>query len=313
MLRLTLPHAIRADAARLPADVDIRWYIDGGDCPDATVDSEVLWLTMWRTSEIERTLHASDSLRWVFTSDAGMDSAPLALFRERGVTLTNGRGLHATPVAEYVVMAMLAAAKGFPALIRAQDQALWLSGPPAFGELYGTNALIVGYGEIGHAIAQRLRPFGVVVTAVRGRPSSEDDDVIGPEAWRARLGEFDWVILSTALTNETRRLISCRELSTMKATAWLLNVSRGQVVDQPALELALRGGTIGGAYLDLTDPEPLPEDSELWHMPNVIVTPHTSQASRRTGERAMELFLDNLGRYRTGQPLRNVVDLERGY
>src|SRR5215472_11551092 len=118
MLRLTLPDAVRRTDLDLPTDVEVAWYADGSDCPQAAAGSEVLWLTMWRPDEIERALRAGDGLKWVFTSDAGVDSFPLSLFGERGITLTNGRGLHAIPIAEYVVMAMLAAAKGLPSLVR---------------------------------------------------------------------------------------------------------------------------------------------------------------------------------------------------
>jgi phosphoglycerate dehydrogenase-like enzyme len=121
------------------------------------------------------------------------------------------------------------------------------------------------------------------------------------------------VILSAPLTTETHHAIGADELAKMKPTAWVLNVARGSLIDQPALELALREKWIGGAYLDLTDPEPLPADSQLWHMPNVIVTPHSSQASAHTSKRALELFLDNLSRYRSGRELRNVVNLDAGY
>ena len=312
MLRLALPRSIDSVASQLPPDIEVAWYTDGSDCPHAAIDAEVLWLTMWRPDEITRCLLAGDSLRWVFTSDTGVDSFPLPLFRDRGVTLTNGRGLHAIPIAEYVVMAMLAAAKGFVALVRAQDRAEWLTQPPAFGELHGTRALIVGYGSIGRAVAERVRPFGVRVTGVK-RHASEEEGVIGADSWRAGLPEYDWVILATPLTPATRHLVGRAELDAMRSNAWVMNVARGSVIDQRALESALHRGKIGGAYLDLTDPEPLPAESDLWHMPNVIVTPHSSQASSRTEERAVDLFLDNLARYRSDRALRNVVNLESGY
>jgi phosphoglycerate dehydrogenase-like enzyme len=313
-MRAAIPIRFRDDLDALdsfPADLDVAWYTDGEDLPSVTPGCEVVWLG-WSGPAMMKALEAADSLRWVFTHGAGVESLPLDHLRERGIVLTNGSGIGAVPIAEYVVMAMLAAAKDLPALVRAQDRAEWLSRPPGFGELYGSRALIVGYGSIGRAIGDRLRGFGVDVTGVRRRPS-EEPDVLGGDEWRGRLGEFDWVVLCTPLTGESRHQIGARELGAMKPGSWILNISRGSLIDQDALIAALEGGGVGGAYLDVTDPEPLPADSPLWRMPNVIVSPHSSWASRRFERRASELFLDNLTRYREGQPLRNVVDLESGY
>jgi phosphoglycerate dehydrogenase-like enzyme len=216
----------------------------------------------------------------------------------------------AVPIAEYLVMAILAAAKGFPELVRAQDRREWLPRPPACGELAGTRALVLGYGSIGRAAADRLRGLEVEVVGVRTRPS---EDSVGPDEWRSRLAEFDWVILTLPLTRRTRCVIGKAELASMKSTAWVFNVSRGGLIDPVALEQALRAGTIGGAYLDVTDPEPLPPESPLWTLTNAIITPHSSWATEKMTERAVALFLDNLNRYRSGEPLLNVVDLDAGY
>jgi phosphoglycerate dehydrogenase-like enzyme len=311
-MRVALPTQIRDHVRRLPEGVEAVWYAGPDECRDAAAGAEVLWLDFFRRTQIESVLEAAPALRWVFTRGAGMDSHPLARYRERAIVLTNGSGLAAVPIAETLVLAMLAAAKGFPELVRAQDRAEWLPRPPAYGELAGTRALVLGYGDIGRAAAERLRPFGVEVTGARRRPE-EEPDVIGPDEWRARLPEYDWVLVTVASTPASRCLVGAPELAAMKASAWLLNVTRGWVVDQAALLDALRSGGIGGAYLDVTDPEPLPADSELWRLPNVIVTPHSSWASRRLDERSVVMFLDNLDRYLAGTSLRNVVDLEAGY
>jgi phosphoglycerate dehydrogenase-like enzyme len=213
---------------------------------------------MWRTAEIEEALRAGDQLRWVSYHGVGVDSFPLDLFRESWLQLTSGRGLHATPIAEYVVMAVLAAAKGLPALLQAQARAEWLTRPPAARDLTGSSALVIGYGQIGQAVASRLRAFDVNVTGVRRHGFAGDPDVIGPDAWRARLVDFDWIVLSAPLTDQTRHLIGQTELAAMRPGAWIFNVARGSIIDHAALEAALRGQQIGGAYLDLTDREPLP-------------------------------------------------------
>lgn len=311
-MRLALPAAVRDHLDRMPPGHDVAWYADFEECRAAAASAEVLWLDFFRRPQVEAPLREADGLRWVFTRGAGMDGQPLHLYRERGVVLTNGSGIGAGPISESLVLAMLAAAKRFPDLVRAQDRAEWLSRPPAYGELQGTKALVLGYGDIGRALAARLAPFGVEVVGVR-RQLDEDPAVLGPDDWRPRLGEFDWVVVTVASYAANRHLVGAPELAAMKPRAWLLNVTRGWIVDQAALLEALRDGRIGGAYLDVTDPEPLPAESALWRLPNVIVTPHSSWASTRFAERGAALFLDNLGRYLAGAPLRNVVDLQIGY
>jgi phosphoglycerate dehydrogenase-like enzyme len=311
-MRIVLPAALREHLGALPDGVEPAWYADYEECHAAVADAEVLWLDFFRRPQIEALLRDGARLRWVFSRGAGMDRQPLERYRERGLVLTNGSGLAAGPIAESLVLAMLAAAKRFPDLVRAQDRAEWLRRPPGYRELQGTRALVLGFGEIGRAAADRLAGFGVEVVGVRRRPV-EDAAVIGPDEWRSRLAEFDWVLVTVASTEANRHLVGAAELAGMRADAWILNVTRGWIVDQAALLDALRAGRLGGAYLDVTDPEPLPADSELWRLPNVIITPHTSWASARFAERSAALFHDNLGRYLAGTPLRNVVDLEAGY
>jgi phosphoglycerate dehydrogenase-like enzyme len=218
----------------------------------------------------------------------------------------------AIPISEYVVMGLLAGLKGLPELVRAQDRRDWLKGPPSLSEINGKRALIYGYGGIGRAIGERLRPFGVTVTGVRRHPGDEPG-VIAASDWEARLPETDLLILSVPLTGTTGALVGEAQLAALPKGAWVANIARGGLLDEGALIGALKSGHLGGAYLDVTDPEPLPADSELWSLPNVILTPHTSWASKRMLERGAEIFLDNLDRYRRGLALRNVVDLGAGY
>jgi phosphoglycerate dehydrogenase-like enzyme len=311
---LALPSTMReALEPRLPDGVDTTWYEDRESALRAAAGAEVLWIGFpaFNSSEaIEKAVNEGRELRWLTTPAAGVDHFPLDAIRRHRLTLTNGSGLHAAPISEYVVMALLAAAKGFGELVRAQDRSEWLSRPPALGDLDGSRALVVGMGNIGGAIAERLRAFGVEVIGVR---RSGAGGSLRPDEWRAKLPDFDWVILATPLTADTSQVIGASELRAMKQTAWLANIARGRLVDQPALIEALREGSIGGAYLDANDPEPLPPESPLWNMPNVIITPHSSWASSRLDGKAADLFLDNLDRYRSGNALRNVVDLEAGY
>jgi phosphoglycerate dehydrogenase-like enzyme len=226
--------------------------------------------------------------------------------------LTNGAGVGAIPISEYVVMCLLAGLKGFPELVRAQDRREWLKRPPSRAEISGKRALVYGYGGIGRAIAERLRPFGVSVTGVRRNPGSEPG-VIAATDWEAALPETDLLILSVPLTGETTALVGETQLAALPKGAWVANIARGGLIDTAALIAALKSGHLGGAYLDVTDPEPLPADSELWSLPNVILTPHSSWATEHQMDRAAEIFRKNFERYVRAEPLRNVVDLTAGY
>jgi phosphoglycerate dehydrogenase-like enzyme len=305
----------------LPAGVVIDWFESYDEILAAVPEADVLLLGPDRGWEMAPVLAAAPRLRWTHTRAAGVDRGqlqPMSTFRERGITVTNGSGISSVPIAEYVVMAVLAVAKGLPALLAQQAERAWVK-PTATREVLGSKALLLGFGDVGRAVAQRLQPFGVEVTAVRRRPGADDagtagvTEVVGPDDWRPRLAEFDWVVLTAPLTPETRHLVGAPELAAMKDDAWLVNVSRGGVVDQAALTVALSAEAIGGAVLDVTEPEPLPADHALWGLPNAIVTPHCSWVSPSFGARASELFLENLRRWCTGAPLRNVVDLEAGY
>jgi phosphoglycerate dehydrogenase-like enzyme len=226
----------------------------------------------------------------------------LRTLQARGAALTKGAGINAAPIAEFVVLCVLSAAKGFPSLVAASQRGEWASERAPASELEGSRALILGYGNIGREVGTRLRAFGVDVTGV-GRH----------DTWRDRLPEFHWVLITAALTDATRHAIGAQELSAMRDDAWLVNVSRGGIVDHDALADALRQGRPRGAYLDVTDPEPLPRQHPLWTTPNVIVTGHSAGRSERSRERYATLFLDNLHRFRDGQSLRNLVDLSAGY
>jgi phosphoglycerate dehydrogenase-like enzyme len=310
-LKLVLPERLRLEMAPPPAGVEVAWYTDTEACARSVADAEVLWLDFNVTS-VERVIEAARSLRWVTTAATGVDSLPLRLFESRGVMLTNGAGVGAIPISEYLVMALLAGLKGLPELVRAQDRGEWLNRPPHLAELHGKRALIFGYGSIGRAIADRLRSFGVTVTGVRRHPG-EEDGVIGATNWEARLPDTDLLILSVPLTGMTRALVGQTELAALPQGAWVANIARGALIDEAALANALRSGHLGGAYLDVTETEPLRAESELWSLPNLILTPHSSWASDRMTQRSVEMFRDNLDRYERGEPLRNVVDLSAGY
>jgi phosphoglycerate dehydrogenase-like enzyme len=273
--------------------------------------AEVGWLDMYEASDMVAALERADALKWLNTIYAGIDWMPKDMLACQGVTVTNGAGINAITIAEYVVMGMLTIAKGYREVVRAQDRHEWLRAPPGRLELAGTKALVIGGGAIGSLVQTRLAAFDVAVTVVRRRPGPGE---LGADEWRARLGEFDWVILSVPATDETQGMIGVAELDAMKPEAVLVNIARGSVVDQDALVSALEAKRIGGAFLDVTTPEPLPSDHVLWSLPNAHVTMHLSgQSQSKMFQRGARLFLDNLARYRAGEPLINAVDLDLGY
>jgi phosphoglycerate dehydrogenase-like enzyme len=310
-VKVVLPERLKPVVSRLPSDPDIAWYSDTDSCVAAMPGAEILWID-FGLKDIARAIEAGQDLKWVTTAATGVDGWPLQLFARRNLVMTNGAGVGAIPISEYVVMGLLAGLKGLPELVRAQDRHEWLEKPPSMAELYGKRALIYGYGGIGHAIAERLRPFGVSVTGVRRNPGNEPG-VIAASDWEAHLPEADLLILSVPLTGTTTALVGKTQLAALPMGAWVANIARGGLIDQAALVAALKSGHLGGAYLDVTEPEPLPASSELWSLSNVVLTPHSSWATDHLLERAAEIFLDNFDRYRRGAPLRNVVDYREGY
>jgi phosphoglycerate dehydrogenase-like enzyme len=228
------------------------------------------------------------------------------------MVLTKGSGAGAIPIAESVVLFILSAAKNFPFFVESSARKEWPTQRPPAMEVAGSKALILGYGTIGRAVAERLRPFGVDVTGVRRRVDGEPG-IISATEWQDRLEEFDWVVLTAALTAETRHMLGEHEFRRMKPTTWIVNIARGGLIDQDALVAALHQGRPRGAYLDVTDPEPLPAGDPVWSAPNVIITGHSSGRGTRSMQRYATLFLDNLDRFRSGKSLINVVDVSAGY
>ena len=273
------------------------------------------------------------ALRWVQLSSAGVDHLIGTPLMRSSVLITTTSGIHGIPIAEYVMACMLALTRRLPELMRLQKQHQWPKGRWGewlSGELRGATLGIVGYGSIGREVARLATAFGMRVLVVKRKPEVTRDqgyrvpgtgDPEGvlpssfypPHKLKEMLPLCDFVVLSVPLTPQTEGLIGREELMAMKPSACLINVSRGKVVDEEALAWALREGRIAGAALDVFSQEPLPPESELWELPNVILTPHISAATYRYNDRATDLFAENLRRYLAGEELLNLVDKERGY
>jgi phosphoglycerate dehydrogenase-like enzyme len=254
---------------------------------------------------------AATNMKWLNSIYAGVDGMPLAQLKAQGCVVTNGAGINAITIAEYVVMGMLTVAKNYREVVRAQERREWLLDSPGKVELFGSKALLLGYGAIGKLIEERLKPFGVDVTIVR---RSAGPNTLTPDQWRAQLGDFDWVILAVPATAETDGMIGADELAAMKNSATLINIARGSVIDQDALVSALQDKHIANAFLDVTTPEPLPADHPLWSLDNAHITMHLSgRAQDKMFVRSATRFFENLERYRQGAPLEPMVNLDLGY
>lgn len=297
--------------ARLPDWLDARWYATKQEAFELAPQAEIGWFDMHSRADMVEAFARATRMKWLNSIYAGVEAFPLDLLSQRGVMLTNGAGINAVPIAEFVVMAMLAFAKGYREVVRAQDRREWLKDAPGKRELYGSKALILGYGAIGKEVEARLAGFVVEVTKVR---RGAGPGTLGPDEWRARLGEFDWIVIAVPATPETEGMIGAAELAAMNSRTVIINVARGSVIDQAALTEALAARRIGGALLDVTTPEPLPAEDPLWGLDNAHVTMHLSGRSQTlVFERAAERFLANLDRYRRGEPLEPLVDYARGY
>lgn len=258
------------------------------------------------------------NLRWLQQWGAGADwllRYPEAV--ELPFILTNVSGIHAIPISEHIFAFLLAFARDFPHAWRGQMRHEWRSyDVQEVFELAGQTMLLVGVGAIGQRTAQLAQAFGMHVIGIRRDPTKAAlgvDEMHGPETLPSLLPRADAVVLTAPLTAETYHMIGEAQLRAMKPTAILVNIGRGGLVDEAALIRALQEGWIRGAGLDVFETEPLPPDSPLWEMENVIITGHYSGKTPYYDRRAMAIFLDNLERYVQGRPLRNVVDKRRGY
>lgn len=273
-------------------------------------------------------LSRTPSLRWLQTGSAGVDHLAADPPWTKGVVVTNGRGVFAVPIGEYVTGAILRINQ--PVARWTADQAAhrWpMDDEPVASVVRGRTAVLVGYGSIGREVARQLDALGLRIVAVKPRPEVRADGsyrvpgtgdpdgsiparIVGVEALADVAREADYLILTLPLTARSRHLIDAPILAALPARAWLINVSRGPLVDEEALLEALRAGRLAGAVLDVVEQEPLPADHPLWDAPNVTITPHVSGATARFRD---DLVVENVRRYLAGEPLLNVVDPERGY
>ena len=259
------------------------------------------------------TARKAPQLKWLQVFNAGVDHPIYSEMMERGARLTTSSGSTAEPIAQTAITGMLMLARNFPRWLAAQTRHAWdpMRAPDTLPrDLTEQRVLVVGLGRIGNEIARLAKGLGMPVTGIRrsGRHADDHADAIEPpERLDEALAHAEWLIIACPLTNETRGLIDARRLARLPRGARVVNIARGEIIDEPALIAALQSGHLGGAYLDVFAEEPLPAASPLWDLPNVLMTPHNSAAAAGNEQRVYEIFIDNLGRWLRGEPLVNEV------
>jgi phosphoglycerate dehydrogenase-like enzyme len=295
--------------------VTFAYCADWESLPEAIADADVYmgWLR-------EETFEAAEKLQWIQAPSTGVDgylAIPGMLARD--VYLTNARGTHAACLAESAMGMILAFTRGIWAGIAHQRAHTWANREirPQLVELTGSTMGIVGFGSVGRALATRACPFDMRILAVDLYPKNKPDYVSAlwdVERLEDLLRAADYVVVTVPRTAETRHMIGAAQLAVMKPTAIIVGISRGGVIDEAALAQALREDRLRAAALDVTDPEPLPEDDELWDLDNLLITPHIAGGTQHETAYILNIFRENLDRFLDGEfPLRNQIDKERGF
>lgn len=301
------PRIAVAPSASEPVTAAVR--AGGGEVVDlASAPEALMWLDPRDVAGLRATVRAAPSVRWVQLPFAGVEELAAAL--DTSCTWTCAKGVYAEPTAEHALALGLAGLRQLPARARAGS---W--GPQGATTLYDAPVVVLGGGGITAALLALLEPFRSRVTVVRrsGDPVPGAARTVGPERLDDVLPEAVLVVLALALTPATTGIIGARQLAAMSPSAWLVNVARGAHVDSEALVDALRRGAIGGAALDVTDPEPLPDGHALWDLPNCLITPHTANPWQTAQPLLARRITENVQRFARDQPLLGLVDLTAGY
>ena len=265
---------------------------------------------------------AANKLRWIHSPAAAVHQLMFPELIESEVILTNGSEVHGATVAEHAIALIFALAKKLPLAMRCQEQRVWgqnqvWESRPQPREVAGATLGLIGLGSIGTEVAKRASAIGMRVIAVRNRVEAEKPDnveqVYASSQIDLMLSQSDYVVIAAPLTSSTAGMINAERLASMKPDGYLINVSRGQLVDESALAEALHSGKIAGAALDVFEKEPLPPESPLWDLPNLLITPHIAGFSEKLWDKHYAFFTENLRRYLNHQPLIATVDKDKGY
>ena len=258
------------------------------------------------------TVRKAPALKWLQVFNAGVDHPIYTEMLQRGVRLTTSAGSTAVPIAQTAITGLLMLARNFPRWLNGQRERRWdpMRTPDFPRDLVGQTALVLGLGSIGSEIARLAQALGLKVIGVRRSPQRPDDPVDEmhpPQQLAALLPRADWLIIASPLTADTRGLINADLLARLPSGARIINIARGEIIDETALIVALREQRLGGAYLDVFEKEPLATDSPLWDLPNVLISPHNSAAAQGNDERVYQMFVANMERWQHGKVLSNEV------
>lgn len=288
---------------------------DAGVCAQALQGATVILQWSGRRELLRALWPKCEKVRWVHSMTAGLDKLLFPELVESEVQLTNGRGVFSASLGEFVLGAILYFAKDFRRMVRNQTAAVWE--PFDIEEIGEQTVGILGYGDIGHAVASRVRAMNMRVLATKRHVSESTDPLVErfykPEAIREMFALCDYVVATAPLTVETRHMVSDAEFAVMKPTAVVINVGRGPVIDEAALLRALRDKRIKGAGLDVFEEEPLPRGHPLYKLENVLLSPHCADHTASWQDQAMRFFLEQYCRFQKGEPLKNIVNKRLGY
>lgn len=310
-----LCHELRGAASEAAPEIELLPYRETETNPNGQEEAVALLRWVWGKN-YARIVAQMPQIRWLHTASAGVDHVLTPEVKAKpDLIVTDSGPAFEIAISEFVLAWMLMAARGLPALITNQREHLWKPVPQF--ELHGKTIGIIGLGPIGRGTAIRAHAFGMHTLGLRRRDApveGVDEILTGSQGLTRLLAESDFVVIAAALTSETRTLIGAEQIALLKPTAWLMNIARGGVLDEPALIAALQQRKLSGACLDVFAQEPLPPDSPLWELPNVFIAPHNSPGGDpNLSARQKAIFLDNLRRFAQGEPLENVVDIARGY
>jgi phosphoglycerate dehydrogenase-like enzyme len=282
--------AIREEIGERLPDADLRVAHTPPESRERIATADVVVTASLSTDLLDR----AESLQWVQAVSSGVDAYPRDRLREAGVVLTNAAGIHGEPIAEQVLGYLLTFERRLHRARDRQSRRTWQR--YEVGELRGKTLGLVGVGAVGTRLAEIVQPFDVEVLGVKRHPETVPpvvDEVVGPDRLYDVLTRVDYLVVACPLTAETRGMLGHDELGALPSSAVLVNIARGEIVDQAALVAQLRSRGIRGAALDVAEEEPLPADSPLWDLPNAVVTPHVAGASPREAERLADLFAEN--------------------
>lgn len=294
----------------IPGVSVIRAYTEA-ELQSRALDADIL-ITWGQYSPVEFCTKAKN-LKWIHAISAGVEGLTIPEIMNLDAVVSNTKGIHGIPMAEHTMALILARLRQLPVFIKQQQEKIWLKHHPE--ETQGKTVGIIGLGSIGEEVAKKCKVFGMRVVATKRTPVDCEwvDELYSENQLNKLLGEADFVVVVVPLTPQTTKLIGEKEFKMMKKTSYIINIARGKVIDEKALVKALQNGDIGGAGLDCVEDEPLPQDSPLWDMPNVMITPHMAADSPLYMDRAMDLFCENLKRFINDQEISYKVNKNKGY